>query len=101
MEWLLVPIRNELPANKDEMKDFEAVKQAAGYLKHGKKVFIHCNNGGRKTALTAYLVLRQLGKKSAEAVTLIKRCRQKTAEQLNSDDMKWADKFLFANNPPS
>jgi protein-tyrosine phosphatase len=101
MEWLLIPIRKELPANEDEMEDFEAVKKAADYLKDGKRVFIHCLDGRRKTALAAYLVLRQLGKKSNEAVELIKKCRMKTAEHLNSDDRKWADEFLFSNNPQS
>ncbi|MFT3893002.1 MAG: dual specificity protein phosphatase family protein [Anaerolineales bacterium] len=92
LEWVWISVPNGKYPEKDvHERLIHAMPQLSQLLDDGKSILIHCSAGIHRTGTVAYGLLRWRGIESKQAMKIIARTRQETAEGMMEKRMRWGD----------
>jgi protein-tyrosine phosphatase len=92
LEWIWLPILNgNYPEGQVHKRLIEAMPLLSQLLDEGKSLVIHCSAGVHRTGTVAYGLLRWRGVESRQAMKLIAKMRQVTADGMMEKRMRWGD----------
>ena len=94
MDWIWFPFsasHDNLLADTTKVSDlFRVLKEK---LDVGAKIYVHCSAGIHRTGMIAYGLLRFMEFEKNDAMMLLRKLREVTADQVGEERILWGDRF--------
>jgi protein-tyrosine phosphatase len=97
LQWIWLPLGSaKVPVeNEEDIRHIESVLRQLASLfcnsEAGVKIYLHCSAGMHRTGMITFALLRRLGYDSAEAMDLLTRLRELTAQNVGEERIAWAN----------
>jgi protein-tyrosine phosphatase len=99
LAWIWVPVPNgKYPEGEVHERLAKALPELSAMLDKGNSLMIHCSAGIHRTGTVAYGLLRWRGLNRRQALKVIGKIREDTAEGMGEKRMRWGDELVQMNH---